>query len=77
MAEVFEIRHAGLFAGLGAGARGFNQARPDIGAARATFREIGRTLLLAWTGQTFALSSTPIWVRDVAIAIALPGEVRQ
>lgn len=46
-------------------------------AARAIAEEIGRTLLLAWTGQTFALSSTPIWVRDVAIAMALPGEVRQ
>lgn len=46
-------------------------------AALAIGEEIGRTLLLAWTGQTFALSSTPIWVRDVAVAMALPGEVRQ
>jgi site-specific DNA-cytosine methylase len=46
-------------------------------AARAIAEEIGRTLLLAWTGQTFALSSTPIWVRDVAVAMAMPGEVRQ
>lgn len=46
-------------------------------AALAIAEEIGRTLLLAWTGQTFALSSTPIWVRDVAVAMALPGEVRQ
>ncbi|HEL4182583.1 DNA cytosine methyltransferase [Stenotrophomonas maltophilia] len=46
-------------------------------AACAIGEEIGRTLLLAWTGQTFTLSSTPIWVRDVAIAMALPGEVRQ
>ncbi|WP_454261469.1 hypothetical protein [Pseudoxanthomonas mexicana] len=38
--------------------------------------EIGRTLLLAWTGQTFALGSTPIWVRNVAVALTLPGEVR-
>ncbi len=44
-------------------------------AARAIGCEIGRTLLLAWTGQTFALGSTPIWVRNVAVAIALPGEV--
>ncbi len=42
-------------------------------AARAIAEEIGRTLLLAWTGQTFALSSTPIWVRDVAVALTLPG----
>ena len=42
-------------------------------AARAIAQEIGRTLLLAWTGQTFALGSTPIWVRDVAVALASPG----
>lgn len=44
-------------------------------AARAIAEEIGRTLLLAWTGQTFALSSTPIWVRDMAIALSLPSSV--
>ena len=37
----FEIRHAHLFCGLGGGAAGFNQARPDIGTAQATFRCIG------------------------------------
>ena len=41
-------------------------------AARAIAEEIGRTLLLSWTGQTFALSSTPIWVRDVAVAMTMP-----
>ncbi|MFC3549426.1 DNA cytosine methyltransferase [Lysobacter cavernae] len=46
-------------------------------AAQAIGEEIGRTLLLAWTGQTFALGATPIWVRNVAVAMALPGEVRQ
>ncbi|WP_454261787.1 hypothetical protein [Pseudoxanthomonas mexicana] len=96
MTPRFEIRHAHLFCGLGGGAAGFNQARPDIGTAAAEFRciggidvdaaairdfdriagEIGRTLLLAWTGQTFALGSTPIWVRNVAVALTLPGEVR-
>lgn len=47
-------------------------------AAKAIAEEIGRTLLLAWTGQTFALGSTPIWVRDVALALTMPGatEVR-
>ncbi len=45
-------------------------------AARAIAGEIGRTLLLAWTGQTFALGSTPIWVRNLAVAMTLPGEVR-
>ncbi|HVJ37030.1 MAG TPA: DNA cytosine methyltransferase, partial [Stenotrophomonas sp.] len=42
-------------------------------SATAIGEEIGRTLLLAWTGQTFALSSTPIWVRDVAVAMSLQG----
>lgn len=41
-------------------------------AATAIAEEMGRTLLLTWTGQTFALSSTPIWVRDVAVAMTLP-----
>lgn len=45
-------------------------------AARAIAEEIGRTLLLAWTGTTFALSSTPIWVRDVAVALTMSGEVQ-
>ena len=44
-------------------------------AATAIADEMGRTLLLAWTGQTFALSSTPIWVRDVAVALTLPERV--
>lgn len=42
-------------------------------AATAIAEEMGRTLLLAWTGQTFALGSTPIWVRDVAVAMTLPA----
>lgn len=42
-------------------------------ASRAIAEEMGRTLLLTWTGQTFALGSTPIWVRDVAVAIAMPA----
>lgn len=46
-------------------------------AAQAIGEEIGRTLLLAWTGQTFALGATPIWVRDLAMAMTLPDEVRQ
>lgn len=42
-------------------------------AARAIGEEIGRTLLLARTGQTFALGATPIWVRPVAVALTMPG----
>ena len=42
-------------------------------AAEAIGNEIGRTLLLAATGQTFALGSTPIWVRNVAATLSLQG----
>lgn len=40
-------------------------------AAEAIAGVIGTTLLLAWTGQTFALGSTPIWVRPLAIAASI------
>ncbi len=40
-------------------------------AAQAIASEMGRTLLLAWSGETFQLSSTPIWVRPVAVALAV------
>lgn len=46
---------------------------PD--SAEAIASTFGRTLLAAWSGQTFMLDSTPIWVRPVAVAIALPGWV--
>ena len=32
---------------------------------------MGRTLLLAWSGEGFMLSSVPIWVRPVAVALAV------
>lgn len=40
-------------------------------AAKAIAEEIGRTLLLTWSGETFALSSTPIWVRNIAVALSV------
>ena len=40
-------------------------------AAQAMAEEIGRAILLSWAGETFQLSATPIWVRPVAIAIAV------
>lgn len=40
-------------------------------AARAMASEMGRTLLLAWSGETFQLSAAPVWVRPVAAAINL------
>lgn len=41
-------------------------------AAEAIAGVMGTTLLLAWSGETFVLSSTPIWVRPVAMALTLP-----
>lgn len=40
-------------------------------AAQAIAGVMGTVLLLAATGQTFALSSTPIWVREIAIALGV------
>ncbi|MAF05582.1 DNA cytosine methyltransferase [Herbaspirillum sp.] len=40
-------------------------------AAEAIASEMGRTLLLAWSGETFQLSAAPIWVRPVAVAMNL------
>ena len=46
-----------------------NAVPPDAAAAIAS--TMGRTLLLAWSGQSFMLSSVPIWVRDVAVALTV------
>ena len=40
-------------------------------AAQAIAGVMGQVLLLAATGTTFVLSGTPIWVRDVAIALGV------
>ncbi|GKT37458.1 hypothetical protein ADUPG1_003396, partial [Aduncisulcus paluster] len=32
-------------------------------AAQAIAEVMGQTLLLAWSGETFAMSSMPIWVQ--------------
>jgi hypothetical protein len=32
---------------------------------------MGQTLLLAWSGQGFMLSSVPIWVQPVAVALSV------
>ncbi|WP_339934549.1 DNA cytosine methyltransferase [Vreelandella glaciei] len=40
-------------------------------AAEAIASVMGTTLLLAWAGETFALGSTPIWVRNVAASLSL------
>lgn len=40
-------------------------------AAEAIASVMGTTLLLAWSGETFVLSSAPIWVRPVATALSV------
>ena len=40
-------------------------------ASEAIAGVMGTTLLLAWTGETFALGSTPIWVRQAAAGLSL------
>jgi site-specific DNA-cytosine methylase len=42
-------------------------------AATAIAEVMGETLLLAWAGETLQLSARPMWVRPVAIAIAVKG----
>jgi len=39
-------------------------------AAEAIAGVMGRTLLLAWSGETFQLDTQPIWVRPIALALA-------
>lgn len=52
-----------------------NAVPPD--AAQAIAEVMGTTLLLAESGETFRLSSTPVWVRPLAVAlsVAQPLEV--
>ncbi|MBH4090640.1 DNA cytosine methyltransferase, partial [Pseudomonas aeruginosa] len=40
-------------------------------AAEAIAGVMGTTLLLAEAGETFLLSSTPIWVRQVAVGLSI------
>lgn len=40
-------------------------------AAEAIASTMFHTLLLAWSGETFLLSATPIWVRPVAVALSV------
>lgn len=40
-------------------------------AAEAIADVMGMTLLLAWSGETFVLSSVPIWVQPVAVALSV------
>ncbi|TQV85215.1 DNA cytosine methyltransferase [Exilibacterium tricleocarpae] len=46
-------------------------------AAQAIASVMGTTLLLAWSGETFVLGSTPIWVRPLAIAATIKNNPPQ
>lgn len=46
-----------------------NAVPPD--AAAAMMGVIARTLLLAWSGESFLLSSDPIWVQPITTALAV------
>ncbi|MDQ7832066.1 MAG: DNA cytosine methyltransferase [Desulfovibrionaceae bacterium] len=43
-------------------------------AAQAIAGVMGETLLLAWSGERFAMSASPIWVAPVAAALSLASE---
>lgn len=46
-------------------------------AAEAIAHVMGETLLLAWAGETFTLSSQPVWVKPIAAALSLPDAWEQ
>lgn len=54
-----------------------SQHREHIGnaipsdTAAAIFSAMGKTLLMAWAGETFLLSNEPIWVRPLVIALSV------
>ena len=52
-----------------------NAVPPD--AAEAIADVMGTTLLLAAQGETFMLSSMPIWVRPVAVGLSVSQQVNQ
>ena len=46
-----------------------NAVPPD--AAQAIAETIGRTLRMAWSGETSLLSAEPIWVQPIAVALSV------
>lgn len=40
-------------------------------AAQAIADTMGKTLLLAWSGESFMLSAVPIWVRPIAVGLSV------
>jgi site-specific DNA-cytosine methylase len=72
-----QIRAAGNLSGFSLDGNNDSDWRERIGnavppaAAEAIAGVMGVTLLLAWSGETFMLSSMPVWVQPIAIAIAV------
>lgn len=58
-----EIRHGHLFCGIGAGARGFNKARPSVGTMTGVFRCIG------------GIDADPQAIADFGRMTGVPGTV--
>ena len=44
---------------------------PERRPLRAVGDVLGRMLLLAWSGETFALSAAPVWVRPVVVGLSV------
>jgi len=40
-------------------------------AAQVIADTMGKTLLLAWSGESFMLSAVPIWVRPIAVGLSV------
>lgn len=45
-------------------------------AAKAIAETMGRTLLAAWSGESFMLSAEPIWVQPIAVAASVDVPTR-
>lgn len=52
-----------------------NAVPPDAAAAIAGV--MGRVLLLAWSGESFALSNEPIWVQPIAVALSVDDRLQR
>lgn len=72
-----EIRHGHLFCGIGAGARGFNKARPRVGNTVATFRCLGGIDIdrqaIADFGRMTGVAGTVMDLADRSQYVAIHG----
>lgn len=74
--------HFGFCCGLGSGSAGFNDSAWRERIGNAVPRKAGKaiadvmlsTLMLSEQGETFVLSSMPVWVQPLAIAVSVSRE---